>query len=311
MTDQLSINFYIMKKTLLSLFLLASTIGASAQVTIFEDSFELYDDFAYTTGTVGSWTLVDLDLKSSYVLNGSTFPNQGTPKAFIVFNRAGILPATTSTQTQARTGEKSMACFNVSTPAPLVNNDWLISPQMRLGSSGNSVSFWVKPLNALYGLEKFNVLVSTTNTTTTSFTRVNPVTIVTPSPNAWAQHSFNLDAYAGQNVYIAIQCVSDDQFALFVDDFKVTATALSTSDFFSQNISMYPNPANGIVTLTSKNATAINSVQVTDLNGRIVKSFEANGVSETKINVSDLTAGMYFVSVKTDAGSGSMKLMKN
>ena len=74
---------------------------------------------------------------------------------------------------------------------------------------------------------------------------------------------------------------------------------------------MYPNPANGIVTLASKNATAINSVQVTDLNGRIVKSFEANGVSETKINVSDLTAGMYFVSVKTDAGSGSMKLMKN
>ena len=304
------ITQFIMKKTLLSLFLLAS-LGASAQVTIFEDSFELYDDFAYTTGTVGSWTLVDLDLKSSYVLNGSTFPNQGTPKSFIVFNRAGLVPATTSTQTQARTGEKSMACFNVSTPAPLVNNDWLISPQMTLGSTGNTVSFWVKPLNALYGLEKFNVLVSTTNNTTTSFTRINATTIVTPSANTWAQHTFNLDAYAGQTVYIAIQCVSDDQFALFVDDFKVTATSLSTNDFFAQNIAMYPNPANGIVTLASKNATAINSVQVTDLNGRIVKSFEANGVSETKINVSDLTAGMYFVSVKTDAGSGSMKLMKS
>lgn len=89
----------------------------------------------------------------------------------MVFNRAGITPATTSTQTQARTGVKSMACFNVSTPAPLVNNDWLISPQMTLGSTGNSLTFWAKPLNALYCLEKFNILVSTTGVTTTSFTQ--------------------------------------------------------------------------------------------------------------------------------------------
>lgn len=57
-----------MKKTLLSLLFLSS-LGLSAQKkTVFEDSFETYADFAFTTGTVGNWTLVDLDLKASYVL---------------------------------------------------------------------------------------------------------------------------------------------------------------------------------------------------------------------------------------------------
>ncbi|MFP3675212.1 choice-of-anchor J domain-containing protein, partial [Bacillus sp. SIMBA_031] len=82
-----------------------------------------------------------------------------------------------------------------------------------------------------YGAEKFNVYVSTTNTQTTSFTKINTSTIVTPSVVAWNQHTFNLDAYSGQGVYIAIQCVSDDQFALLIDDFKVTTTGtLATSE---------------------------------------------------------------------------------
>ena len=95
-----------------------------------------------------------------------------------------------------------------------------------------------------------------------------------------------------------------------IDSFGVDRT-LSTNDFFAKNFSMYPNPANGIVTLSAKNNTAINSVQITDLNGRIVKNSNTNGISEAQINISDLNTGMYFVTVKTDAGSGTKKKKKN
>ncbi|WP_407405161.1 choice-of-anchor J domain-containing protein [Chryseobacterium sp.] len=297
-----------MKKVLLlGTLLCINTV--SAQTTIFEDSFETYADFAYTTGNVGAWTMTDLDLKNSYTLNGSTFPNQGIPKAFMVFNRAGITPATVSTQTQARTGNKSMACFNVSTPAPLVNNDWLISPQMTLGSTGNSLSFWVKPLHADYGAEKFNVLVSTTGVATTSFTRLNPVTIVTPSLNEWALHTFNLDAYAGQNVRIAIQCVSDDQFALFVDDFKVTTTGtvLSTNDNINSVKSLttiFPNPTSDVLNI--KSDSKINKVTVVDMTGRNMEVKLEND----KVNVQALPVGSYLVNIETKDGISTEKFIK-
>lgn len=280
----------------------------NAQTTIFEDSFETYADFAYTTGTVGGWTLTDLDLKNSYVMQNANFPNQGTPKSFIVFNRAGIVPATTSTQTQARTGNKSMACFNVSV-TPFLNNDWLISPQMTLGSTGNVVTFWAKPLNALYGEEKFNVLVSTTDTNTTSFTAVNPTTVVTPSDNEWEQYTFNLDAYAGQTVRIAIQCVSDDQFALFVDDFKVTTTGtvLGTHDISKASkslVAIYPNPTTDF--LSVKSESKINSISVVDVTGKKV-NVKLDG---NKVDVRSLPAGTYLINVETKDGISTEKFIK-
>ena len=293
-----------MKKTLLIASIAALSFQtAKAQITIFEDSFEAYADFAYTTGNVGNWTLTDLDGKNSYVLNGSTFPNQGIPKAFIVFNRDGITPPSASDQTKARTGNRSMACFNVSTPAPLVNNDWLISPQMTLGASGNNVSFWVKSINALYGAEKFNVLVSTTNTNTSSFTKLNSNVIVTSSVTEWNENTFNLDAYAGQTVYIAIQCVSDDQFALFVDDFKVTAATLSVNNVSKDKLSLYPNPTSDYLNFNAK----VSSVQIFDATGRKVTNIN---VDNNKVDVKNLEKGAYVIKFETEKGTQNEKFIK-
>ncbi|WP_312306262.1 T9SS-dependent choice-of-anchor J family protein [Chryseobacterium sp.] len=275
----------------------------NAQTTIFEDSFETYPNFAYTTGNVGNWTLTDIDEKNSYIVQGANFPNEGIPKAYIVFNGA---PAT-SNSVKARTGDKAMACFNVSAPPPLVNNDWLISPQITLGSSGNNVSFWARPSNSNYGLEKFNIWVSTTNTDTTSFTKLNTSTIVTPSIVEWNQYTFNLDSYAGQNIYIAIQCVSDDQFALFIDDFKVTTTgALATSEAANKDssISVYPNPVCDVLTIKSKER--INNIEIFDISGRNININSNND----KIDVQSLNPGSYIINIETKKGKITRKFIK-
>ena len=274
----------------------------NAQTVIFEDSFETYTDFAYTTGTVGDWTLRDVDLKNSYSINGSQFPNQTVPKAFIVFNKQGITPVVpTSAQFDANTGDKVMACFNA-TSSPW-NNDWLISPKMKLGSSGNVLSFWAKPINELYGEEKFNVLVSTTDTNVASFTKVNTELIVTEPIVEYSEYTFNLDTYAGKDVYIAIQCVSDDQFALLVDDFKVVGNVLAVSDVNKKAMSVYPNPTTDYLTFSQK----VTSADVYDLSGKLVAS---PAIVDSKINVKSLQNGNYVVKVNTESGSTTHKFIK-
>lgn len=301
-----------MKKTLLSLFVLASIGTMNAQTTIFEDSFETYADFAIAG--VGGWTLTDVDGLDTYGIEQGTppvsvvFANSGDPMAYIVMNGTASVPAL-GANWLGHTGNKCMAAMAAIPGGGQINNDFLTSPQIQLGTAGNTLKFWAKAIAAQYP-EKFKVGVSTTGTAPANFTFITTGTGVTPT-TTWAEYTYNLDAYQGQNVYITIQCVSNDAFAFLVDDFKVTATSLSTNDFVAKNFSVFPNPSTGIVNLASKNNTAINEVQVTDLNGRVVKNVNTNGVSETQINISELTSGVYFLNIITDAGSGSTKIVKN
>ncbi|WP_028122360.1 T9SS type A sorting domain-containing protein [Epilithonimonas tenax] len=236
-----------MKKILFSLIAAAavySTDVMKAQTVIFEDSFESYTDFAIAN--VGSWTLTDVDLKTTYGFQGVTFPNTQVAKSFQVFNSTLTTPPldpTTTSDWTARTGERAMVSFGADT-APW-SNDWLISPQVQLiAGSGASLSFWAKGCDATYGAEKFKVLVSTTGTAVANFTAISALT-VTPSDAAYHEYTYNLNAYAGQQVYIAIQCTSDDQFGFAVDDFKIVSTTL-------------PTTAPGCATLTSPANAATN-----------------------------------------------------
>lgn len=295
-----------MKKILLSLLFLSS-VAASAQTTIFEDSFETYTDFAISG--VGSWTLIDVDLKTTYGFTGITFANSGVAKSFQVFNATTTAPPLTPTATSnwtARTGNKHMVCFAAATAAPL-NNDWLISPQITLGSSGNVLSFWAKSCDGTYGAEKFKVGISSGNTTT-GITLLSTGTVVTASNFTWVQYTYNVPAsFDGQAVYFSINCISDDQFGFAVDDFKVTAATLKTADFFKSNFTIYPNPSSEVISISNNNAVAINSIEVSDINGRIVKNIDANS---TTFSVRELNAGVYFLKVTTADGVGTTKFIK-
>jgi len=232
-----------MKKLLLSCFI-AIGIGTNAQNVVFQDSFEDYTDFSITN--VGSWTLLDVDQSATYGFNGVTFANSGVKKSYQVFNATTTTPALTPTSTSnwtARTGNKSMVVFAATTPS---NNDWLISPKIQLSSDGGTLSFWAKSCDGTYGAEKFRVYVSTTGTAVANFTAINAVQ-TTPADVTWHEYTYNLSAYAGQQVYIGIQCTSNDQFGFAVDDFTVTSTVAPTA---VPNCIAANSPANG--------ATAVN-----------------------------------------------------
>ena len=298
-----------MKKNLLSLLLLSS-IGLSAQTIIFQDSFESYADFAIAN--VGNWTLLDVDGLPTYgIEQGSpatsvTFANSGSPMAFMVLNSTASVPVLDPAAWSAKTGVKCMAAMGAIPAAPInANNDYLISPQVQLGLSGNTVKFWAKAISSGYP-EKFKVGISTTGTAAANFTMITPAAGVVPTAT-WAEYTYALDAYQGQNVYIAIQCVSSDAFALMIDDFKVSATVLGTEDFAKNNFAVYPNPATDILHISNVNKLDITNATITDINGRIIK--EVNSSIES-INVSSLSSGVYFLKVTTTEGSGITKFVK-
>lgn len=299
-----------MKKILLSVAFLAS-LGLSAQTTIFEDSFETYPNFA--KANIGNWTLLDLDGLLTYGVQQGTpatsvvFANSGTAMAYFVMNSSATVPVLDATAWSGKTGAKCMAAMAGIPAAPInSNNDYLISPQIQLGTAGNLVKFWAKGISTAYP-EKFRVGVSTTGTAATNFTMITPTAGVTPT-TSWVEYSYNLDAYQGQNVYIAIQCVSVDAFSLLIDDFKVTATTLSTDTFFKKNFAVFPNPATDVIKISNVNGLDVTSSTITDINGRTIK--QVNSAVES-INVSDLNAGIYFLTIKTSNGEGVTKFVKN
>ena len=191
-------------------------------LTDINDDFESYADFSLT---FAPWTTADVDQSATYGFETNTFPNMYSPMAFLVFNPGATTPAITDPDLQAHSGSKFAACFASTVPP---NNDWLISPAITLGTN-SSVSFWVKSFTDLYGLERYKVGVSTTNTNPGSFTIISGPNYLEAPVADWQQKILDLNSYNGQTVYIGIQCVSNDAFVFMVDDFVATTTVGQTT----------------------------------------------------------------------------------
>lgn len=100
------------------------------------------------------------------------------------------------------------------------------------------------------------------------------------------------------------------------DNLNVRASAtedlLGKSDFNSIKASfanIYPNPVTDFASINLVD-TQINSITVIDINGRVVKKGNSNELLNAKINLSDLTAGIYLMTIDTDKGIATEKIVK-
>lgn len=198
------------------------------------------------------------------------------------------------------------------TPAG-VANDWLVSPLITIpeGATNINLNWAATSLGDPTYLEDYRVHLSPTGGSEVA----NFTTLLIDVNNELNTGNFRIQALgnelAGTSFRIAFQNDGNDQYVMFLDNITITATVpMSTNEFFANNLKIYPNPTKDIINLSSS-TTLINNIAVTDLNGRIVKSFDLNGISQTDLTISDLHSGMYFVSVETDSGKGTTKLIKN
>lgn len=187
-------------------------------------------------------------------------------------------------------------------------NRWLITPSIRL-TTGNYFVWDAYSMDSEY-LEDYKVRISTTNTDTASFTTL--ATII-EEEGTWQRRLVDLSAYAGQDVYIAIQYISDDMFRLLVDNLKIAGLATLTPDgpepegletADGSDINVYPNPTTGVITVAAAN---IIRIEVIDAMGRVAMT--QNGSANT-MNISALAEGVYTLRVATENGVSMKRIVK-
>lgn len=299
-----------MKKTLLSLFLLASTLSQAQN--LFTENFDTYANLA---------------------TSGWTSTNQSTPAGASTWAQGGGTAFATGAYNGAATSF-TLCNFNSTTGGTGTISNWLITPVVSL-QNGDVVTFYSRAggtgVGTVYA-DRLELRLSTNGAATVNPTggsaglgdfttlalTINPTLTPTGYPFTWTQYSYTVSGLTG-----VVPCKLAFRYfvtnggpdgansnIIGVDALSIDR-ALSTDDFFATNFSVYPNPSTGLVNLASKNNMAINTIQITDLNGRVVRNINTNGVSETQINISDLTAGMYFLNVQTDSGSGTTKIIRS
>ena len=63
---------------------------------------------------------------------------------------------------------------------------------------------------------------------------------------------------------------------LFLDSLAISATPLGVNSFSANDVSIYPNPAKDMISISNSSNTIFDTIEMTDLNGRVVKSKKIN-----------------------------------
>lgn len=153
----------------------------------------------------------------------TTFP----PTGWISQSIAGAGQWARST-TEARDGVASAYMVYQST----IGQDWLVTPQFT-AVAGDSLTFWMKLDFQGYQPDSLVIRVSnTTNTIPTAFTTrilgLSEGTNYPPDDDNWYRYAVSLNAFAGQNIYIAFSHYNADGDGLYID--KVAIGTLPPND---------------------------------------------------------------------------------
>jgi hypothetical protein len=95
---------------------------------------------------------------------------------------------------------------------------------------------------------------------------------------------------------------------LFIDSIGITSN-LSVGDNLVNSLTVYPNPSKDVINISNDLNAVVNSIEMSDLNGRVVKTQMINA-AEGQVSISDLSAGVYMMKVITDQGTATKKVIK-
>ena len=291
-----------MKKTLLlGLFFSVSSL-INAQEVVFSENF----DNVPALVADGGWIVSN---QSNPVGTASWF--QGNPEVF-----PSHLGSTNS---------YAAANFNSTAGTGVISN-WLISPVINL-QNGDVISFWARTGTNSQFADNLELRISTLGADTQnptgatglgSFTTlavtVNPdFPSAAGFPGVWTQFTFTYNGQAVASkiafrytVPVSAGPTGDNSNYIGVDTFRIERT-MSAEDFFKSNFSMYPNPVKDVLNLAS--TQAIQAIEITDLNGRVVAVWNGN-LTNVQMNTSNLVAGLYLVKVSSSEGVGTSKFVK-
>lgn len=305
------------------------TFSAKASASIVEDAMKvtfdngavlelpvvgeaLANDIAYYdfeneepgTLTPKDFTTVDVDRKPTTAMTTLDYPMRGVPFAFCVQTDKDW-----NNVFEPVSGENVLVAIAPGDDSE--SNDWIISKQMT-ATSDSRFKFYARNWNSVNSIlpetpHSVEVLVSTTDTQLKSFEVAMSKVQMPYYGGKYEFFDVDLSKYAGQKIYIAVHHTVTSGLAAFFDDFTfehfedvsggVEALGVKTG------VSIYPNPAVDVVTVSGAESA---DVVIANLSGAVVLS--QTGVKT--VNVSDLSAGVYVMTVRTESGVFTTKLLK-
>lgn len=117
--------------------------------------------------------------------------------------------------------------------------------------------------------------------------------------------------YGATNIEQLVLFTDNYASSAYFDNIQTISGLLSVNDLQASKLSVYPNPTTGLVNISNDNNSSLTSVSIADLNGRTVKSLKLNGETTSQINIADLSAGVYMMTISSDQGTATKKIIKN
>lgn len=266
-----------------------------------------YDFENETAGNTNpkDFTTIDVDRRGTTMMTGMDYPQYGAPFAFCVQDDADW-----NNMFDPVSGSKVLIAIAPADDSQ--SDDWIVSQKMKATSESN-FKFYARNWESIYSIlpsnrHKVEVLVSETSATDrTTFETVMPA-FEMPYYDEKAYNEFNVDLskYAGKDIYIAVRHTVVAGLAAFFDDFYFEHfSEFGGVDSVSENctVSVYPNPAVSVIRLKGVESA---DVKIMNMSGAVVKA--ASGVSE--VGVSDLASGIYLVTVESEQGVYTTRIVK-
>ena len=132
------------------------------------------------------------------------------------------------------------------------------------------------------------------------------------SGNEWRNEQIDLNAFFGENVMFRFVNINGYGNSTFIDNISVVGVLGILENKLNNAISIYPNPAVNEVNITLNDPTYGGmKIQVANSLGQVLQSLEANinSASTYSIDVSNLTTGLYFITIDVDGVKVSKKLL--
>jgi len=199
-------------------------------------------------------------------------------------------------------------------------NAWLFSRGLSLvGGTDITISYWIRKadLDLNGGISTNNSMTVTIGTDRTAAAQTTTVaTHNNVTETEYTEKTYTYTVPADGIYYLGFHATTPAQTAstvggLLLDAITITGTTSGTDENLAAALAVYPNPANNMINVSNAENILVNGIQIVDLNGRIVKSVKYDGVTEAQVNISDLANGMYLMTVSSDKGSMTKKIVKN
>jgi hypothetical protein len=296
-----------MKKLLLTVFALASIMGAKAQIVFQEDFDGISGPTAGGPGTYSfpaGWSLFNMDALTPNT--NVAYVNDAWERREDLLVNSDSAALSTSWYTPAGT-----------------SNDWMFTPAITLPA--NAVLSWnAIAYDASYP-DGYEVRIMTTAPNAGNLMSSTVLQTIAAENSTVTARTQNLNAYAGQTVYIAFRNNSTDMFVLAIDDVKVevnvtfdaqlvaadtlteytlipqtqTAPLVFTGDIKNNGSSALTNVRLNVTVKNSANTTVYSaSSAATGLASGATATYNVAGFTPTAVD--DYTVKLYATATETD-----------